>query len=86
MADPGSQGSGDIDDKMKGATQPGDSKTTAQKLSESVQQGVETAKQSAGSASESAKDAASKASETASETLDGGGKSQYFVKSWMDFC
>ncbi|OJD25279.1 hypothetical protein ACJ73_03350 [Blastomyces percursus] len=83
MADQGSQGSGEVGDKMKAATQPGDSKTTTQKLSESVQQGVQTVKQSAGSAVESAKDAAPKASETASETLGGGGKS--IVCKVLDF-
>ncbi|OJD14535.1 hypothetical protein AJ78_05116 [Emergomyces pasteurianus Ep9510] len=74
MADQGSKGSGNIDDKIKGATQPGDSKTTTQQLSDTVQQGVESAKQYADSAAESAKDAASKASEAASGAL-GGGKS-----------
>ncbi|OAX84408.1 hypothetical protein ACJ72_01214 [Emergomyces africanus] len=74
MADQGSKGSGNIGDKIKGATQPGDSKTTAQQLSDTMQQAGEGAKQYAGSAAESAKDATSKASESASGAL-GGGKS-----------
>ncbi|KKZ64414.1 hypothetical protein EMCG_09602 [[Emmonsia] crescens] len=78
MADQGSKSSGNIGDKMKGATQPGDSKTTTQQLSETVQQGVETAKQSAGTTTESVKDTASKASEAVSGALGGG---KFYIKS-----
>ncbi|EEH21313.2 hypothetical protein PABG_03544 [Paracoccidioides brasiliensis Pb03] len=71
MAD---QGSGNnMGDKIKAATQPGDSKTTTQKLSEMVQQGVESAKQTDGGAAEAAKNTASKVS----GAIGDGGKHTY---------
>ncbi|KAK2735813.1 hypothetical protein FQN55_001995 [Onygenales sp. PD_40] len=54
------QSAGDVGDKIKDATQPGDSKTTAQKLSETVQQGVESAKQTGEQALKSAQETVSK--------------------------
>ncbi|EDN04819.1 predicted protein [Histoplasma mississippiense (nom. inval.)] len=69
MAD---QGSSNISDQIKSATQPGDSKTTTQPLSETVQQGAENAKKSGQSGMETTKDAAAKASEAALGALGSG--------------
>ncbi|PGH14600.1 hypothetical protein AJ79_02935 [Helicocarpus griseus UAMH5409] len=49
----------------------GDSKTTTEKLSETVQQGMESAKKAGSGAMESAQDAAAKISESASGALGG---------------
>lgn len=59
----------------------GDSKTTTQPLSETVQQGAETAKKSAQSGMETTKDAAAKASEAA---LGAPGSGKPIVLSLVD--
>ncbi|MCJ1374317.1 hypothetical protein MMC20_005549 [Loxospora ochrophaea] len=60
-----------LGDKAAGAVQPGDSKSTTQKLSDSTRSGADDAQNTSGSYLDSAKDSASGLASSASDTLSG---------------